>query len=176
MQNSSRQTRNIIIITASALLFIGALVIALIPGKKIAPVGIPSYAASSGRDNNSTADQAFDEKPETAWIPAKKQDPRYEWIQINYSAPQLVTGIRMINGYGSDKAKYRYGAKVRTARILLSDYASYYWTLGEEIPDMQSIHFEKKHEVRWIKLIIHSIYKGLHDPAEEVGIAEIEVF
>jgi len=176
MQTSGHQIRNLIIIAASALLFIGALILALIPNKKIAPVGVPSYTASSNRDANSTADRAFDEKPETAWIPAKRQDPRYEWIQIDYSAPQLVSGIRMINGYGGDKAKYRYGAKVRTARILLSDYASYYWILGEEIPGMQSISFEKKHEVRWIKLIIHSIYKGLHEPAEELGIAEIEVF
>jgi hypothetical protein len=176
MANSNPQRRNLLIIIGSIVLFIAVLIIALLPSKKIAPAGIPGYSASSSKNADHAAAMAFDEKPETAWVPAKKQDPRYEWIQIEYSVPQIVSGMRMINGFGGEKGNYRFGAKVHTARILLSDYASYYWTLKEDVPDMQSISFEKNHEVQWIKVFIHSIYKGVREPAEEIGIAEIEVF
>jgi len=176
MPKSSRERRNILIIIGCVLLFAAALIIALLPNKKIAPAGIPSYSASSNKNAATAATNAFDENPETAWIPAKTQDPRYEWIQVDYSSPQIVSGMRMVNGYGGEKGNYRFGAKIRTARILLSDYASYYWTFKEDVPEMQSISFAKKHEVEWIRLFIHSIYKGVREPAEEVGISEIEVY
>jgi len=168
--------RALLFLFGSVGLSITALVFAFLPSKKIEVVGVPSYSASSSKNTNANAEKAFDEIPETAWIPAKTQNPRYEWILMSYSAPQVVSGMRMINGFGGERTHYRYGAKVRSARILLSDYSSYYWMLEEDSPSLQSISFEKKHEIEWIKLFIHSIYKGVREPAEEIGIAEIEVF
>jgi hypothetical protein len=174
-RTSGRRRRILLIIAGVVILLGGALIALLPPKKKIVIAGVPSYSASSSKNANSAADKAFDENPETAWIPGK-QDPRYEWIQVNYSAPHTVSGMRMINGFGGERTRYRYGGKVRSARVLLSDYSSYYWMLREDSPEMQSISFERKHEVEWIRLFIHSIYKGVREPADEIGIAEIEFF
>lgn len=146
------------------------------PRPAIRTVGTISYTASSAKNAASGSAKAFDGDPKTAWVPGKTSDPRFESIQASWSAPTPISGIRLINGYANDKTAYSYGAKLRTARILLSDYSSYYWRLKEDEPGMQELSFSQTHTVRWAKLIIHSVYKGTSQPPEEVGIAEIEFF
>ena len=171
---SKRNLKLALVILAPILAII--IVILALPRPAIRSIGKVSYTASSAKNPASGSAKAFDGDLKTAWVPAKTSDPRFESIQASWSEPVLVSGIRLINGYASDKNTYSYGAKLRTARILLSDYSSYYWSLKEDEPGMQELSFSQTHDVRWIKIIIHSVYKGTTEPPEEVGIAEIEFF
>ena len=157
-------------------LLVLAIVLLSLPKPAIRAAGKVKYTASSAKNSATGSAKAFDGDLKTAWVPAKTSDPRFESIQASWSSPVLVSGVRLINGYASDKNTYSYGAKLRTARILLSDYSSYYWTLKEDEPGMQDIAFSQTHDITWIKIYIHSVYKGTSEPPEEVGIAEIEFF
>ena len=156
-------------------LFVVILIILLLPGHDVRLDGARKYSASSSKNPQSAAGMAFDGKPETAWVPGKTTDPRYEWLQVDFSGNVQIKGLRIKNGFGSDKNAYRYGAKVHTLRLLLSDFSTYYWTLSEDEPGFQKISLSGDHEVRWIKFFIHSIYKGVNDPPEEVAISELEI-
>jgi hypothetical protein len=169
--------RNIKLAIIILLPILAILIILLtLPKPAIRPVGKVSHTASSAKNAATGSSKAFDSDLKTAWVPAKTSDPRYEFIQTSWSEPVLISGMRLINGYASDRNAYLYGAKLRTARVLLSDYSSYYWTLREDEPEMQEISFSQTHDVRWVKLFIHSVYKGTSEPPEEIGIAEIEFF
>ncbi len=58
-----------------------------------------------------------DNDPTTAWVEGKDDDGKGEWIELDQGQSEVFYGIRIFNGYGSDKDTWQKNNRVKKAKI-----------------------------------------------------------
>jgi len=136
-----------------------------------------SIYASSIKNKWYKPENAFDKKRKTAWTPKSTTGGKYEWIKASFSKPILLSGIRMINGFGHNHKRYgdlyEKNNRVKAVRIRLSgSVVSYYWVLKDNNSDFQSFTLPAPRKTSFVQIFIHDIYKG--SLWDDLSISEIK--
>ncbi|MCK5267223.1 MAG: discoidin domain-containing protein [Spirochaetes bacterium] len=172
--------RDVLLITAVAVILICLFIlVSMIFSKSGTRIkAFSSIFASSDKSKYYKPQKAFDDKLKTAWTPKKQDKERFPWIKVLFKKTVTLKKIKLINGFNY-KHKY-YGDlyeknnRVRSVRIVLSDYSSYYWMLRDNERDFQVLELPDPKKTRSVKIIIHSIYKGT--TWDDLSISEIRFY
>lgn len=165
-------------ITAGVLLLI-VLILLVIPEGDNPALRIVGVTSSSRQSAANDARLVMDGKRDTAWLTTGKDQGRYEWVRIRFADEVRISKILMINGYARVHPNRwigdlyeRYG-RVRSARIALSDRASYFWTLDDNTRGYQTFTLPEPRKTSSVTIYIHNIWKGSVN--RELAVSEIKI-
>ena len=114
-------------------------------------------------DEKSTyyATHVLNDNFETSWNEGVDGEGIGEWIELRASSPQLVKGVRIINGYPNPKSVNNFynNNRARVLHVELSDGYSTDITLADDY-SLQSFDFGGEHVTNSVKLTIKDVYFG----------------
>ena len=106
-----------------------------------------------------TAGNVLNDSTRSAWDEGVAGDGVGQWIQVTANGPQLVQGVRIINGAPVSEHNYWNNNRVRRIRVELSDGYAMEYELSDTY-DWQSVSFDAAHATSYIKFTILSVYHG----------------
>ena len=160
--------RKIILAASAAALLILILILALCGRRRYTQpdeIVLDRVTASSTESDRFKPQFIADGNPATAWSPSRQASGsgQYSWIKIYLKEPAKVSGIRLINGISDEeKSSYEKYNRAKSVRVVLSDYASYFWVLQDREKNFQTLSFPTPRETSSVQLFIHSVYRGTH--------------
>ncbi|MDR0876248.1 MAG: discoidin domain-containing protein [Clostridiales Family XIII bacterium] len=151
------------------------------PAGQTPPVFIEIYASSerapmqgSGDVIDYSAGRAADGDWATAWCEGAPGIGIGEWLEMGASAPQRVSGIRILNGYFKSKELYDINNTISWIRIVTDRGTEGSWPLANAYNGFQEIVFEQPVDTQRIRFVIEDAEP--QGDGEDTLVSEIEVF
>ncbi|MBQ9058002.1 MAG: hypothetical protein IJ125_02330 [Atopobiaceae bacterium] len=117
---------------------------------------------------------AIDHNLTTAWNEGAKGPGKGEWLRLQASGEQRVSGLRIVAGYPKNEAVYKNNNRPKEITIELSDGYKLKTTLNDEFGGWQRVEFDEAHATKSVTLTINSVYSG--SKYDDTSFAEVEVF
>ena len=157
---------------ATAVLSIGA---PAAEPRNMAPFAFASASSAAVPDAGGTYDawSAVNGQLASPWCEGREGPGVGEWLQLDFSAPVVISELRLSNGYDQDGFLYESNDQVATAVFRFDDGLS----LSKEfavVRGLQSVLLDPPVTTQSLRLIIEELYPGWE--FEDACIGELEVW
>lgn len=131
---------------------------------------LPGDEVTSYYGPNNVVDNDF----MTAWVEGVGGGGVGQWVSINATTPQKVSGVRIVNGYPKAGDIFTGNHRPRSVTVSLSDGYEQRLTLADSYREYQTFNFDRAHETTYVRVRIDSIYQGAK--WDDTAICELQAF
>ena len=110
----------------------------------------------------------------TAWNEGANGHGEGEWVQIQASTEQHVTGIRICAGYSKAADVYDWNNRPRDVTISFSDGSSVDVTLDDAYSTWQVFELSRPVDTTYVRITVNSVYPG--SQWDDTAISDIQVY
>lgn len=131
---------------------------------------LPGDEVTSYYGPNNVVDNDF----MTSWVEGVSGGGVGQWVSINATTAQKVSGVRIVNGYPKAGDIFTGNHRPRNVTVSLSDGYEQRLTLADSYREYQTFNFDRAHETTYVRVRIDSIYQGTK--WDDTAICELQAF
>jgi hypothetical protein len=113
----------------------------------------PQYGFTYGPE------KLFDARLDTAWVEGDEGDGIGAWIIVEFSQPERLSELQLLNGYHKNRGIYQANNRIRDVLVRTSSGYQEAWRLDDS-PAIQTIVIGDDTPIQWVQFVIQSVYRG----------------
>ena len=118
-----------------------------------------SSALAPAHGSNYGARNLLDGNDNTAWVEGSGGQGTGDFVVVEFDAPRLVRGLTLRNGYAKNADIFGKNSRIKGVELHFSNGDSLETTLTDQ-PGEQRVALSRPVKVKWVQLVIRSVYPG----------------